>query len=294
MKILAIESSAKAASVALSDGGRLAAQYFLSAGLTHSATLMKMAEDLLATLGLEPRGLDCVAVVHGPGSFTGIRIGVSAAIGLAWGADLPACGVSTLEAMAHQLPEPDAVICPVMDARRNEVYTASFRYEDGRIKRLGEDRAIPVTDLASEAAASNQPYILLGDGAELAREAFASSAPSSGSRRLCCGFRPPGAWPAPPGMPRGSRPTGSNRTICACRRPNANAARGCAPSAGTAGQPSDENKITRPFAGETDVKNSRRRNGTSLWLFTYWTTPSCSTSCRSSGIKTPASRNSAS
>jgi tRNA threonylcarbamoyladenosine biosynthesis protein TsaB len=175
MKILAIESSAKAASVALSDGGRLAAQYFLSAGLTHSATLMKMAEDLLATLGLEPRGLDCVAVAHGPGSFTGIRIGVSAAIGLAWGADLPACGVSTLEAMAHQRPEPDAVICPVMDARRNEVYTASFRYEDGRIKRLGEDRAIPVTDLASEAAASNQPYILLGDGAELAREAFASS-----------------------------------------------------------------------------------------------------------------------
>ncbi len=175
MKILAIESSAKAASVALGDGGKLAAQYFLNAGLTHSATLMKMAEDLLAALGLEPRGLDCVAVAHGPGSFTGIRIGVSAAIGLAWGADLPACGVSTLEAMAHQLPEPDAVVCPVMDARRNEVYTASFYCEGGRIARLTEDRAIPVTDLASEAAASKKPYLLLGDGAELAREAFEAS-----------------------------------------------------------------------------------------------------------------------
>jgi tRNA threonylcarbamoyladenosine biosynthesis protein TsaB len=175
MKILAIESSAKAASVALSDDGRLTAQYFLNAGLTHSATLMKMAGDLLATLGLEPGGLDCIAVAHGPGSFTGIRIGVSAAVGLAWGAGLPACGVSTLEAMAHQLPEPDAVICPVMDARRNEVYTASFCWADGRVARLTEDRAIPVTDLASEAAASNQPYILLGDGAELARAAFEAS-----------------------------------------------------------------------------------------------------------------------
>ena len=175
MKILAIESSARAASVALSDDGRLAAQYFLSAGLTHSATLMKMAEDMLATLGLSVRGLGCIAVAHGPGSFTGIRIGVSAAIGLAWGADLPACGVSTLEAMAHQIEEPDTVVCPVMDARRNEVYTASFSFEDGRIKRLTEDRAIPVAELAAEAAAAKQTYVLLGDGAGLARAAFEAS-----------------------------------------------------------------------------------------------------------------------
>ena len=86
MKILAIESSAKAASVALCDSGVLIGQYFMNAGLTHSATLLKMAEDLLSHLNLTVNQLDAVAVANGPGSFTGIRIGVSAAIGLSWGA----------------------------------------------------------------------------------------------------------------------------------------------------------------------------------------------------------------
>ncbi len=174
MKILAIESSAKAASVALSDD-TLIAQYFLNSGLTHSATLLKMAEDMLKALNLEIGSLDLVAVANGPGSFTGIRIGVSAAIGLAWGAGLPVCGVSTLEAMAHLIEEPDAVICPVMDARRSEVYTACFEYRDNRINRLVDDRAIPVSVLAAEAASSDKTYILLGDGAELACEAFSNS-----------------------------------------------------------------------------------------------------------------------
>ena len=175
MKVLAIESSAKAASVALCDGSNLLAQYFMNSGLTHSATLLKMTEDLLNNLALNIRDLDYIAVANGPGSFTGIRIGVSAAIGLCWGAALPVCGVSTCAAMAHHIEEPDTVICPVMDARRDQVYTASFKYADGCITRLTPDRAIPVTELAAEAVSSDKPYILLGDGAELAREAFTAS-----------------------------------------------------------------------------------------------------------------------
>ena len=175
MEILALESSAKAASVALCNGGSLIAQYFMNAGKTHSTTLMKMAEDMLGSLGLEVGALDYIAVANGPGSFTGIRIGVSAAIGLAWGAGLPVCGVSTLEAMAHHIEEPGAVICPVMDARRNQVYTACFEYSNDAVKRLTPDRAIAADELAAEAHASGRHYILLGDGTQLACEAFSKA-----------------------------------------------------------------------------------------------------------------------
>ncbi len=191
MKILAIESSAKAASVALCDDNTLIAQYFMNAGLTHSATLLKMIDDMLRNLGLEARDLDLIAAANGPGSFTGIRIGVSAAIGLSLGAGLPVCGVSTLEAMARQIEEP-AVICPVMDARRNQVYTATFLYADGCYKRLTPDRAIPASELAAEAHDSGKPYILLGDGYKLAGEAF--SAAHAGFRLAPTLLRLQSAW----------------------------------------------------------------------------------------------------
>ena len=100
MLILGIESSAKAASAALCRDGELLGQYFQCAGLTHSRTLLPMAEELLRGTGTELRELDAVAVAAGPGSFTGVRIGVAAVKGLCWGAQLPAIGVSTLEAMA--------------------------------------------------------------------------------------------------------------------------------------------------------------------------------------------------
>lgn len=172
MKILAIESSAKAACVAVCDDNKLIAQYFQNAGLTHSRTLLKMAEDVLADLNMTMTDIELVAVASGPGSFTGVRIGVSAAIGLAWGADIPVCGVSSLEAMAHHIDEPNTIICPVMDARRGQVYTGLFEYHDGRIRRLGPDRAISATELAEEAVSSGRIYTLLGDGAQLCFEAF--------------------------------------------------------------------------------------------------------------------------
>jgi tRNA threonylcarbamoyladenosine biosynthesis protein TsaB len=172
MKILALESSAKAASVALCDGSELIVQYFQNSGHTHSRTLMKMTGELLDNVGLTLSALDYIAVASGPGSFTGIRIGVSAAIGLAWGADKPVCGVSTLEAMAYHIEEPDYIICPVMDARREQVYNALFRHHDGSVTRLAPDRAISVPELIDGAKAANKPYMLLGDGALLCYNAF--------------------------------------------------------------------------------------------------------------------------
>ena len=169
MIILSLESSAKSASVALSKDGKLLAQSFQNSGLTHSCTLLPMAEDLLKNVGLKISDVDAVAVAHGPGSFTGIRIGVSAAKGLCWGADKPAIGVSTLEAMAwngEYAPE-GSIICCAMDARRNQVYNALFTFEDGKLKRLSEDRAIALADLSEELKKFSGNIVVVGDGAQL-------------------------------------------------------------------------------------------------------------------------------
>ncbi len=169
MIILALESSAKAASAALSRDGSLLAQSYQLSGLTHSRTLLPMAEDLIKNAGLTMADVDCVAVAHGPGSFTGVRIGVSAAKGLCWGADKPAVGVSTLEAMAWngEYAGEGTVICCAMDARRNQVYNALFTFEKGEPKRLCKDRAISLRELADELKERNEPIVVVGDGAEL-------------------------------------------------------------------------------------------------------------------------------
>ncbi|UOO36829.1 tRNA (adenosine(37)-N6)-threonylcarbamoyltransferase complex dimerization subunit type 1 TsaB [Oscillospiraceae bacterium CM] len=172
MKILAIESSAKAASVALTSGETLIAQYFQNSGLTHSRTLLKMAEALLSDTGIGFDALDGIAVAQGPGSFTGVRIGVAAAVGLALGSDLPVCGVSTLVAMAYQCPDLSHIVCPVMDARRGQVYNALFDGTTGEPKMVCPDRAIVVTDLICEAHSAERPYLFVGDGAVLCAEQF--------------------------------------------------------------------------------------------------------------------------
>ena len=126
MQILAIETSAKAASAALVADGVLKAEYFQNSGQTHSRTLLKLVQDMLQNCDTPVAALDAVACAIGPGSFTGVRIGLAAAKGLCWGADLPLYGVSTLAAMAYGAGLPDGLICPVMDARRSQVYTALF------------------------------------------------------------------------------------------------------------------------------------------------------------------------
>ena len=169
MLILALESSAKAASAALARDGELISMDFRNNGLTHSKTLLPMAEALLAQAQLTMRDLDAVAVAHGPGSFTGIRIGVSTAKGLCWGAEKPAIGVSTLEAMAWngETAPAGSILCCAMDARRSQVYNALFTFEGGRPQRLTKDRAIGLEELTDELKSLKKPIFVLGDGGEL-------------------------------------------------------------------------------------------------------------------------------
>lgn len=174
MLTLAFESSAKAASVALCDGDRLIAQTIQNCGLTHSVTLLPMAEALLKNTGYKLSDVELFAVAHGPGSFTGIRIGVSAVKGLAWGAQKPAVGVSTLEAMAHQgvAYGEGAVLCCVMDARRSQVYQALFEVRDGKPCRLTEDAPKALEELAQEVTALGKPVVLMGDGVAVTEAYF--------------------------------------------------------------------------------------------------------------------------
>ena len=167
MLTLAFETSAKAASVALTENGKLLGESYQNTGLTHSQTLMVMAEDLLKQCGKTMSHVTAVAVAEGPGSFTGVRIGVAAAKGLSWGGQIPCYGVSTLEAMAVSLGVYEGYICACMDARRNQVYNALFLVDNGNMERVSDDRAIALADLKEELAHMDGPIFLVGDGSQL-------------------------------------------------------------------------------------------------------------------------------
>lgn len=173
MLMLCLESSAKTASAALFEDGKFLGQYFQADGLTHSRTLLPMAESLLKNTDHALSDLGCVAVAHGPGSFTGLRIGMAAAKGLAWALEIPAVGVSTLEAMAMGGPTAEGtLLCCCMDARRQQVYNALFEVRNGKPVRLTEDRAISIAELQQEMTSYHKAWILLGDGAELCYNAL--------------------------------------------------------------------------------------------------------------------------
>ena len=178
MLILAFETTAKAGSVALLEDNRLLAESYQNTGLTHSQTLMVMAEDMLKAAGKSMADVTAVAVAEGPGSFTGVRIGVAAAKGLAWGGELPCYGVSTLESMALTLGAYQGYVCPVMDARRSQVYNALFYVNSGVMERVREDRAIALSDLAEELKALKEPIFLVGDGSNLTYNTLRDSIPS--------------------------------------------------------------------------------------------------------------------
>ena len=175
MKILALETSARAVSVAVTDNGKVLASAYQDTGLTHSRTLMPLAESLFRNVGLSARDMDAFAVAAGPGSFTGLRIGVAAAKGLAFGAERPAVGVSTLAAMARNVAFADGLIISAMDARRAQIYEATFRADAGTLARLTPDRAIALSDLADELSLTGTdtrsenaaPITIVGDGAAL-------------------------------------------------------------------------------------------------------------------------------
>ena len=178
MLILAFETSAKAASVALMDEHKLLGESYQNTGLTHSQTLMVMAQDLLKQCGKTVSDITAVAVAEGPGSFTGVRIGVAAAKGMSWGGELPCYGVSTLEAMAQSLGAWQGYVCPCMDARRSQVYNALFYVNHGKLERVKQDRAIALAELAEELKALEGPVFLVGDGAKLCHQTLKETVPS--------------------------------------------------------------------------------------------------------------------
>ena len=173
MNILAVESTARAASCAVLREGKLLCRADQATGLTHSRTLMPMVEAMLKNAELRPEDMDLFAVAAGPGSFTGLRIGVAAVKGLAWALERPCIGVSTLEAMAWPLAHMEGarIVC-AMDARRQQIYNAVFLARGGQLQRLAEDRAIALDAVAEEVSRESMPTVIVGDGAELCCDHF--------------------------------------------------------------------------------------------------------------------------
>lgn len=171
MKILSIECSATPCSVALCEAGQILSSGFTMERLTHSQTLMPMVEDVLKRANISFADIEGFGVAAGPGSFTGVRIGISAVKGMAAAKKLPCAAVSTLYAMAQLHKEHNCIVCAVMDARCNQVYNALFEIENGVITRLCEDRALMCQELALEIKALSQKnqkdIIMVGEGAEL-------------------------------------------------------------------------------------------------------------------------------
>ena len=164
MKILSVDSSATAASVAITADEQLLAEYTLNNGNTHSETILPMIESALRSLALTVSDIDLFAVSNGPGSFTGVRIGTATVKGLAFGTDKACVGVSTLEALAFNLVGCEGLICPVMNARRSQVYTALFRSDGKKLTRLWEDRPMSVSELDEALAAIGERVRFCGDG----------------------------------------------------------------------------------------------------------------------------------
>lgn len=167
MKILAIDSSSKPASAAVSDDTHLLSEVFSNNGFTHSKTLMNAVKDAIDLACISVDDIDLIACVTGPGSFTGIRIGVACAKGIAFPKSIPCIGISTLEAMAYNAASFDGYVCAVMDARCSQVYTATFKVHFNIVERITEDRAISIDSLIDDLDSLDGTVYLLGDGAHL-------------------------------------------------------------------------------------------------------------------------------
>lgn len=174
MKILAVDTSATAASVAVAEENKLIGEFSINTALTHSQTLIPMIDELLNNTGLSVNDINAVAVNAGPGSFTGVRIGVAAVKGIAFPKNLPCVSVSTLESMAYNMLGNDCIVCSVMDARCSQVYNALFRVKGCTVTRMTDDRALSLTDLKLELQNIREKVVLVGDGAVLCNEFLGS------------------------------------------------------------------------------------------------------------------------
>ena len=184
MKILSVDSSAIVASVALSEDGRLLAEYTINNKNTHSETLLPMIESLLSFFSLNMADIDLFSVSIGPGSFTGVRIGTATVKGLAFASNKPCVGVSTLEAIAYNLRFHKGIVCPVMNARRSQVYTAVFHSDGEKLERLTEDLAISIAELDAMLAEYSEEVVLAGDGYDICLKGFEKTSVRTVPERL--------------------------------------------------------------------------------------------------------------
>ena len=175
MKILAVDTSSAVATCAITDGNKLVAERILNNKLTHSQTIMPMIEDAFRECEMSISDIDLFAVSNGPGSFTGLRIGVSSVKALAHSQNKPCAAVSTLEAMAYNLMYSQYLVCPIMDARRGEVYAAVYRFSDGAVNTVIADTALPVSELCEKLEKLKEKVIFLGDGVPPHREYIENS-----------------------------------------------------------------------------------------------------------------------
>ena len=164
MKILGLDSSGIVASVAIVEDDVLIAEYTVNYKKTHSQTLLPMLDEVIKRTSFEMEDIDAIAVAKGPGSFTGLRIGAATAKGLGLALDKPIVPVPTVDGLAYQLFGTSMIICPMMDARRKQVYTGFYRFEGSEMKVLKEQCAQSVEDTLDQLKAYNEPVIFLGDG----------------------------------------------------------------------------------------------------------------------------------
>jgi len=170
MKILAIDSSGLVATVAILEDKELIAEYTVNYKKTHSETLLPMLDEIKRMTNLDLASIDAIAVSKGPGSFTGLRIGSATVKGLAYALDVPVIAVPTVDALSMNLWGTDRLVCPMMDARRNQVYTGLYEFDNDEHKVIMEQTAISVEELCDKLNEIDRPVILLGDGVPVYKE----------------------------------------------------------------------------------------------------------------------------
>lgn len=164
MNMLAVDTSSLVATVAVMNEEKLLGEYTINSPMTHSGKLMPIIEELLSTLDLSMGDIDYIAVSRGPGSFTGVRIGIATVKGLAHVRNIPIVGVSSLEGLAYNIPYGEELICPIMDARRNQVYTGVYKWIDYGLKEVVEEAPLSIDELMAELKKRKEKVIFLGDG----------------------------------------------------------------------------------------------------------------------------------
>lgn len=168
--ILAIDSSSLVASVALANDEKIIAEYTINLKKTHSQTLLPMVDEIFKMTGIDKKELEAIAVTEGPGSFTGLRIGAATAKGLAFALDIPIVGVSTLEMMAYNFNYCNKRICPIMDARRSQVYTGIYECPQEQIIQILQPCALSIEQLLEELKKQEKAVIFVGDGIPVFKE----------------------------------------------------------------------------------------------------------------------------